>query len=317
MKHILLLTACAFVFCAGVFAQKDDKKWEQWPVAVRLNLMITDANGNPVNNIAATDIKLYENDVEQKVTNFVKKPVSNIAFVMDNSGSLREQIGVIEQIGDTIVDNFNKTESAAVIRFVGRDKITTEQPVTTNKALLKKAFSRMFTEGGETALRDAVYLTAQALLEGSKDHPGERSAIVLLTDGEDRDSYYKDSDIFSLIGSSDIQIFVVGLTTGLNAEPGFIRVTAKDRSIELIDTLALRTGGAAYILDSPRYKSGEIDRIVSSIIDELHSPYVVGYTSTDQNHDGEWRKIRVEIADGPNGEKRTAVVRNSFVVPKN
>jgi len=92
MKHILLLTACAFVFCAGVFAQKDDKKWEQWPVAVRLNLMITDANGNPVNNIAATDIKLYENDVEQKVTNFAQRSDSNVIFVMDNTGSMRTQL---------------------------------------------------------------------------------------------------------------------------------------------------------------------------------------------------------------------------------
>ena len=105
MKHILLLTACAFVFCAGVFAQKDDKKPEQWPVAIRLNLKVTDANGDPVNNIAATDIKLYENDVEQKVTNFAQRSDSNVIFVMDNTGSMRTQLDLEIRLATVIANN--------------------------------------------------------------------------------------------------------------------------------------------------------------------------------------------------------------------
>ena len=105
MKQILLLTACALVFCAGVFAQEDGKKPEPGPVTIRLNLKITDANGNPVNNIAATDIKLYENDVEQKVTNFAQRSDSNVIFVMDNTGSMRTQLDLEIRLATVIANN--------------------------------------------------------------------------------------------------------------------------------------------------------------------------------------------------------------------
>jgi hypothetical protein len=68
---LLLLIIHTLIFTAVVCAQ-NDKKPEQWPVEVRLNLMITDAAENQVADLKAEDIKLYENDVEQKVTYFAK-----------------------------------------------------------------------------------------------------------------------------------------------------------------------------------------------------------------------------------------------------
>ena len=46
------------------------------------------------------------------------------------------------------------------------------------------------------------------------------------------------------------------------------------------------------------------------------SQYILIYQSTNLNRDGEPRKLTVQIADGPNGEKRTGIVRDSFAVPK-
>src|SRR5947209_12784604 len=96
MKLFLLL----LVLTGFVLAQKDkDKKDEPWPVDVHVNLLVTDAAQKPVTDLKLGDIKLFENDVAQKVNYLAYKPVSNVAFVIDNSGSVRTQLDLIMRIG--------------------------------------------------------------------------------------------------------------------------------------------------------------------------------------------------------------------------
>jgi VWFA-related protein len=315
MKNLLLFITCALLLAATALAQKDDKKPEQWPVEVRLNLMVTDAANKPVQDLKTSDIKLYENNVEQKITYLAKKPVSNVVFVMDNTGSMRQQLEAVIKSGAAIAANLDDTVETMVIRFVGSDNVTIVQPWTANKGPVRRAMFNMFIQGGQSVVRDAVYLAAQKSLEESKTLPDNRSAIILISDGEDRASTYKDADIFSLIGGTDIQIYALGLVGDLDSEAGFIRKSPKNKSVAFIHTLTDRSGGSAYII-GPKSTDEDLQAAVTSLSAELRSPFVMGYTSTDQDHDGKERKLRVEIADGPNGEKRTGVVRNSFTVPK-
>ena len=306
------------MFTAGVFAQndKDDiKNSERWSVDARVNLMVTDANGNPVDNISVGDIKLFENDVEQKVTYFAKSPVSNVAFVMDNTGSMRTQLNVITALGNVITNNLGANDEAMVVRFVSTDKVEIFQAWTGDKSQLKKTFDDMFIEGGKSAVVDAVYLAAKNLVEEAKTKKDKRFAMILITDGDDRDSYYRQKDIFSLILGTNIQIFAIGLTAELKNEASPGKPSEKERAERFLNTLTARTGGAAYLIGN-KHKKEDLEAAVISLITELRSPFVIGYTSTNQKHDGGPRKLRVEIADGPAGEKRTAVVKNSFVVPK-
>jgi Ca-activated chloride channel family protein len=299
----------------AAYAQDDKKQAEQWPVEVKLSLLVTDSAGKPVNNISARDIKLFEDDVEQKITSLTKAPVSNVAFVMDNTGSMGTQLPVEVALASTIADNLDGAE-AMVIRFVSNDKITIDQTWTTDKGKLKKTFANMFIEGGQSAVRDAIYLAAQKLIDESKTKKDKRFAIILVSDGEDRNSYYSEKDLFSLLRGSDVQIFILGLTAQLDVDSGFIRVSPRERSEEFLHRLADRSGGSAYILNG-KYKKEDLIAAVTGLINELRSPFVISYTSSNQNHNGKIRKLRVEVTDVPNGEKRTGVVKSSFVVPKN
>ena len=110
MKALLLLIAIT----ASVFAQKvkDDKKPDKWPVELHVNLDVTDAAQKPVTDLKITDIKLFENHVEQKVTYFALKPVSNVAFVMDNTGSMRTQLDLVCRIATVVTENLLDTNAA-------------------------------------------------------------------------------------------------------------------------------------------------------------------------------------------------------------
>ena len=80
---------------------------------------------------------------------------------------------------------------------------------------------------GGTALYDAIYLGVQKAQSGSKP----KKAIVVITDGEDRDSYYKLDEMVAKVQESDVQIYCIGF---LNAVPGkrAFRPLVKDRARE-------------------------------------------------------------------------------------
>jgi VWFA-related protein len=55
--------------------------------------------------------------------------------------------------------------------------------------------------------------------------------------------------------------------------------------------MAERTGGRVYPVSSVGDLSGVFDQVAA----DLHSQYSIGYRSTNQDHDGKWRTIRVEV----------------------
>jgi hypothetical protein len=79
-----------------------------------------------------------------------------------------------------------------IIRFVSSDKISIEQDFTSKKEYLLDALDNFHIEGGQTAVRDAVYLAAEKVGAYEKSNRADdrlRRAIVLVTDGEDRASF--------------------------------------------------------------------------------------------------------------------------------
>ena len=133
----------------------------------------------------------------------------------------------------------------------------------------------MFVEGGQSAVYDGIYFAAQLLLDQAKKQPDNRFAIVLVSDGANRNSYYTQKQLFSLITGTDIQVFAIGLTRDLNGNsPTFDSnqtSSERDRAEKFLRTLAARTGGAAYILGK-KYTTDDVKDAVVSLIDELRRP---------------------------------------------
>jgi len=79
------------------------------------------------------------------------------------------------------------------VRFVTSDEIKIMHDFTSDKAAVSSALFDMFIEGGQTAVIDAVYLAGEHVWKKSRpdEGVGRRRALVLVTDGEDRSSYYR------------------------------------------------------------------------------------------------------------------------------
>lgn len=278
---------------------------------VNLSVRVVDRNNRSIGSLKQEDFKIFEDNVAQPIEFFTKAEVpTNYSLVIDNSGSLRAQLEKVIEAGKIII-NTNKPEDAtSIIRFVSREKITIEQDFTSSKKdLMDTLEDSLFIEGGQTAVRDAIYLAAEGVNEYDKGNPNDRKrrAIILVTDGDDRDSFYNEQQLFNYLKETDVQIFVVGFVDDLEKDGGFISKSPQSKAKNFLEKLASETGGKAYFPTDVSELSG----IAQNIATELRTQYLISYQPTNDKRDGSIRNIKVSIADGPNKQKRIAVTRSS------
>jgi len=290
-------------------AKEDDELIRIDTELVNIDVRVVDRNGRPINNLQQRDFQVLEDNEPQQIEFFSKSEVpTNYSLVVDNSGSLRQQLEKVIEASKIIVGTNKPDDETSIIRFVSRDKISVEQEFTSNKNDLADALDNFYIEGGQTAVRDAVYLAAQRLQEYEKSgrfDDRKRRALILVTDGEDRDSYYSEAQLFEMLREANIQIYVVGFINELSKDSGFIRKSEQSKAKSFLERLAKETGGKSYFPGTVT----ELPTIARDISSELRTQYSIGYVPSKKN-DGTYRNIKVVVADGPNKEKRIAVTRS-------
>lgn len=310
-----------FVFFVIFLAFSASNLFSQDVLKVKANLLILDGQNKYINEVAREDIKIFEDGVEQKVTYFAKKePILNLGIVVDNSGSMRFLFDELIFMSLTVAENLRPDDNAFVIRFIDSSKIEIIQEWSSDKTKLNMAIENMYSEGGQTAIIDALYLASNKLLERAKKDDSQMSALVLISDGVDRSSYYKLDQLFDLYKNSDAQIFTFSFPEeeAKSQIKKFNRIGKQDyKALLLNNIVANETGGTAFTL-SKKYNKAEIIENLKSLVKELRSNYIIGYDSTNPKRKGETRKLTVEIAAGKDDQKRIGSVRESFVaVDKN
>jgi Ca-activated chloride channel family protein len=276
---------------------------EQPEKMVILQVRVTDAHKKPVTDVPQERFQVTEDGVPQTIALFSNKEVPlTYGLVVDCSGSIRPLLSAVIGASKRIVNTNLPEDEAFLIRFISSDKLTVVQELTSDKEQLLDALDKLYIEGGETALIDAVYASAEKLAK-LKPQPGQirRKALVLVTDGEDRNSYYKADALFKFLGTTDIQIYVVGFTDELPQK-------SKPQALALLNRLALDTGGRAFISAS----RNELTPISEQIIQDIRTQYTIGYVPSKNNANNNFHKVQVSIADDPAQEKRIAVTRLGY-----
>jgi Ca-activated chloride channel family protein len=234
---------------------------------------------------------------------------------VDTSGSLRSQLPTVIEAGKTIINANRPGDETFLVRFISSDKIETVQDFTNKKDLLVDGLDSFYVEGGQTAIIDAVYLSAEHVSEYKKgDLLGDRRrrALIVITDGEDRNSFYKSEQLFARLREEDVQIFVIGFVNELDKEAGFIRKSPRERAVNLINKLAEETGGRAFFPESV----ADLPQIANEIIRDLRTQYVIAYNPTNKTPDGTFRAIKVTVDQPSNSDKRIALTRNGRLARK-
>ena len=283
---------------------------------VQLHVRVIDRNNRPINNVPQSDFHIFEDGVPQSIQTFSREDVPiSYGLAVDTSASLRTQIQSVIDAAKTIVNSNKPGDETFLVRFISSDKIQTEQDFTDKKDLLMDALDNLYVEGGQTAVIDAVYLSAEHVSEYKKgdDSDRRRRALIVITDGEDRSSFYKQEQLFSRLREEDVQIFVIGFVNELDKDAGLIRKSPRDKAVNLINKLASETGGRAFFPES----LSELPGIANEIVRDLRTQYVIAYDPTNKTQDGSYRAIRVTVAQPSDaGDKRIALTRTGRIARK-
>jgi VWFA-related protein len=140
--------------------------------------------------------------------------------------------------------------------------------------------------GGATHLYDAVYLASTELM---KNEVG-RKILILLTDGEDQGSKEKLSGALEAAQKSDLIIYSIDISDRM-----YYRMAGVGFSGDSVLTkLSEETGGRVIKVNNARDTAAAFRQIA----DELRTQYLLGYTPSNDRHDGSYRKIRVKANNG-------------------
>lgn len=165
-------------------------------------------------------------------------PVS-YGLVVDNSGSFRPLLDKVITVVSDIVEESAAEDEAFLVTFVNTQKIVLRQEFTYQKSELHDAAQNMFIEGGQTAILDAVKSSADYLAKNARSDGDRIRALVLVTDGEDRESGSKIEDVLKLLKENNIRVFVIAMADGkiftklldrLTKETGGIMLAPKNRT---------------------------------------------------------------------------------------
>jgi len=279
---------------------------------VQLHVRVIDRNNRPIDNVPRNDFHVFEDGVPQTIETFTREEVPiSYGLAVDTSGSLRSQLQSVIDAGKTIINSNKPGDETFLVRFISSDKIETIQDFTSNKELLMDGLDSFYVEGGQTAVIDAVYLSAEHVSEYKKGDEGDRRrrALIVITDGEDRNSFYKQEQLFARLREEDVQIYVIGFVNELDKDAGLIRKSPREKAVALINKLASETGGRAFFPESV----AELPQIANDIIRDLRTQYVISYNPTNKAQDGSYRTIKVSVDQASGSDKRIALTRSGRI----
>jgi Ca-activated chloride channel homolog len=307
MKALVASIGLLLLMCAVASGQTGKDQGKLPPPFVKLSVQVTDESGQAVTDLSQDDFQVLEDGAPQKITAFARRegPLC-YGLAIDNSGSLRNSIGEAVEAGRFAVSQNSPDDETFVVRFIGGEKIEVVQDFSANQAVLNESIDSLYIDEGQSAILDAVYLSVDRLTKyKGKDSKECRRALILITDGEDRASFYTQDKLLARLRGLDLPVFSIGFTKGINDR------RAHANAVTLLNRLAQETGGNVFF----PHKRDDITLIGKEIMAEMRLPYMIGYNSTNAARDGKERKLQITIRDVPGRGKRLVTTRPAYTAP--
>jgi VWFA-related protein len=249
---------------------------------VLIPVTVTDPLNRFVTGLEREHFTLVEDKVQQTITHFASEDAAlSVGLVFDTSGSMGSKLQKSRQAAAQFFRTSNPEDEFFLAQFNDRPALSTA--FTTNTEEIQNRLT--FTQSkGRTALLDAVYLALHEMKKGRNP----RKALLILSDGGDNSSRYTESEIKNLVREADVQIYAVGIFEPMH---GRGRTAEELAGPGLLSEIAEQTGGRHY----PVENLNDLPDIAAKIGIELRNQYVLGYSPTNQEKDGKYRRVKVKV----------------------
>ncbi len=250
------------------------------PVKTAL-VRVTDLKNRSIAGLEAKDFDVTEGGTARGILKVEQSTAPfNLVLLLDVSGSVENYVNFIRQAARNFVNTVGKSDRVSIVIF--NDDVKVISKFTTDKGKLSESLDT-FDAGGGTAYYDALAYTVSDTLRPLK---GDRTAIVILTDGDDNRSFLAFDSLLGSIQESGALIYPLYVPSALiaaaaaNPNADIDPVRRKYISLTLKatgegDKLARVSGGVYYQIE----QIGQIQQAYEDIVLQLRSAYNITYRS--------------------------------------
>src|SRR5687768_3998278 len=252
------------------------------PQLLRFNASVTDRNGRAISGMRESDFTVWEDGIERRVTDVspANEP-SNLVLLLDVSGSVEERMDFIRKAARDFLRTASPQDRISIISF--RDDIQVISDFSTDRQMLSRKLDEI-DAGGGTALYDAL---GYVLSEPLRSLRGERTAIVVMSDGDDNKSFLPFPAILEALSESGALVYPLFVPSGLIPESSVPKpeitidplrtryLTLTTRAEEQARKLADASGGIYY----PIRHIEDLQKAYDDVVAQLRSAYTITYAS--------------------------------------
>lgn len=258
---------------------------------------VTDLKNRAIAGMTVKDFEVLENGNQREIVSVERSEAPfNLVLLLDVSGSVENYVNFIRKAARNFVDTVGSQDRVAIVIF--NEDVKQLSTFTTDKGKLSESLDS-FDAGGGTAYYDALAYTISDTLRPLK---GERTAIVVLTDGDDNRSFLAFDSLTGSIQESGALIYPLYVPSGLIALAGqtmnadidplrkkYMSLTAKSEGEG--EKLAQLSGGVYY----PISQIGQIQKAYEDIVLQMRSAYNVTFRSAiDPSATGGSPKLKIK-----------------------
>jgi VWFA-related protein len=252
------------------------------PQLMRVNASVTDRNGRAIPGMRDADFSVYEDGSERKIVTVTPTTEPfNLVLLLDVSGSVEERIDFIRKAARDFLNTASPQDRISIISF--HDDIKIISNFTTDRRLLSQKLDEL-DAGGATAMYDALGYT---LVDTLKPLRGERTAVVIMSDGDDNKSFVPFPAILEATIESGALIYPLYVPSGLIPEGSVPKpsitvdpmrskyLTITTRAAEEGEKLAQVSGGVFYSIK----RLDDLQKAYDDIVAQMRTAYTITYSS--------------------------------------
>jgi Ca-activated chloride channel family protein len=275
---------------------------------ILLPVTVRDSAGLLVSNLTRKDFRVFEDGVEQPLSDLSLRQVPvDVALIVDASSSVAGNLDDFRNAAEGFASHLAAGDRISLIQF--DDRVVLLQDWTSSLVQLRRALRRI-QPGMFTRFHDAMLLASRDQLPlGNARH-----AIIVLTDGIDSGRGTTFDAALRAALQSQTTVYVVSNTeierarkqeelstmlSGSDSAQRFNQLRIDDLRLGLValadsernlEKLTAATGGRLYKPTT----FDDLERTYAEVADELRHQYTLYYSPLNAKRDGQFRRVRVE-----------------------
>lgn len=260
----------------------------------RASVSVTDSSGRAISDLAANDFAVFENGEAREITDVgtTDQPF-NLVLLLDVSGSVEERADFIRKAARNFINTVSPRDKLAVVTF--RDDVQILSNFSQDKQSLSAALDA-FDAGGATALYDALGFV---LAETLRPLRRERTAIVILSDGDDNRSFLPLEPLLGAIEESGTLVYPLYVPSSLatnaaqnisnqKVDPLRARITTVTSKAESDARKLAEASGGVYF---PIRRLEDLQKAYEDVAKQLRTAYGITFRSNA----GRTPRLRVTV----------------------